>query len=1038
KLLEIGSMRARAAKMMEAVYEARDEVRDLVRVLGIRLEEADQTLRGQAEPEPVLDDERRELLRRIATLRDERLHDDESAFEALARLVPMDPLDGDARERLVDIGRRSGAHARVAEVLDRSASAADTAGLKGEILMQVAHIYEELLSDASRAEDCYRRVLALDESDAELTLPAARALERIYVSSGQHAKLADMLRTQVKLEQEGEKRREIFGRLGELCQGVLADDTGAIDAWKARLEENPADELALASLDALYEKTERWRDLVQVLERRKEVTEDSGLRRKLMVRAAETLSTKLDSVDEAIEAWRAVSDELGSSVDSLLALERLYQIAERWDDLADAYLAHLDIVESDAERLDLLAKLGDLRVQHLNDVEGALEVYRRALTLDTTHARSREALERMLDSAETSARREAAAVLHPIYEADGEHQRLLRVLEIEIGVSEDPEQAVEALGKALDIAENALGDPVRAWGYAERALREAVGHGDLGPWFAHLDRLANVTGRHREHVQLLCDVVPNIFDGDVQLEVTLKVAELARHKLGEQKLAREYYEKALELRAEDRRALVALESLYDEAGDAQSLLGILERRVDGAEDDAERKTLLSRKAKLLSDVLNDNAQAISAYEALLDIQLDPQAIEALAGLYTLEERWSELVDLYRRELDAGKSDAPALHVKMARVLAQRMNDLSRAFDELEEALGLEKQHEGAIAELSHLMQKSEEAEYRARAAAMLEPVYLLRADFGKVMETIQARLDYTQDPDERRELLSRLAQLHEEQKEDYVSALETTAKLLHEDLSDESTVAELERLAKVAGAEKRLAQIYADELENVVADEPATARLARRAGEIFADLGEHDRALTYLRRALAFEPESRDLFDAIDAILAKTERHAERVEHYTQALDHRFEPADRLAALHTIAELQRTKLESPDSAIDTYRSALDVDERDERTLTALSELSRERWSDQAPGRALPAPRRKPRWTPTPQLRTAWRWRSLVQEGAGRAGSRHRPVGRNRPIRARSSGGGERARGDAGRRGAEGARGRDPPTAVRGHRRLGSV
>ncbi len=272
--------------MLEAVYEARDEMRDLARVLNIRMEELDASLSGQDS----LGDERQELLRRIAHLRDERLHDDEGAFEALARLVPDDPLDSDARERFLEIGRRMGVHARVAEVLGRSADHADTPGLTGEILMKVASIYEDSLEDASRAEATYRQVLTLDESDAELVLPAARALERIYIAGNQHARLAEVLRVQVGLEQDGEKRREILGRLGELCNSVLNDAEGAIKAWSARLEENPSDELALASLDKLYERTEKWQDLVGILERRKEITDDSGLRRKLMVRAAEVLA----------------------------------------------------------------------------------------------------------------------------------------------------------------------------------------------------------------------------------------------------------------------------------------------------------------------------------------------------------------------------------------------------------------------------------------------------------------------------------------------------------------------------------------------------------------------------------------------------------------------------------------------------------------------------------------------------------------------------------------------------------------------------
>src|SRR5690606_37763804 len=71
------------------------------------------------------EDERRDLLRRVATLRNERLHDDEGSFEVFAELAPLDPLDAELRERLVESGRRLGRHARIAEVLTQTAAAAD-------------------------------------------------------------------------------------------------------------------------------------------------------------------------------------------------------------------------------------------------------------------------------------------------------------------------------------------------------------------------------------------------------------------------------------------------------------------------------------------------------------------------------------------------------------------------------------------------------------------------------------------------------------------------------------------------------------------------------------------------------------------------------------------------------------------------------------------------------------------------------------------------------------------------------------------------
>ena len=927
RILEVPELRARAAEVLEAVYETRDETRDLVRVLDIRLETANDEA------------EQRSLLRRIATLRDERLADDTGALEALARLVPLDPVDGRARARLIDIGRRSGSHDQIAEVLTKASSAAPSPDVQGSILMEVASIFRDQLGDAGRAEAVYLRVLEIDSTDPNLVLPAARALEEIYAGMGNHAALVEILRTEVKLEDDIARRAELYGRLGEICESILEDPKGAIDAWRARLDDEPVDATALAALERLYEKVEAWRELVEVLRTRQETADDEEERRRLMTRMAATLTEKLDDVPEATLAWRAIVDEFGPDRPTLEALEALYEKAERWIDLAETFEIHLSLADEPAERLALLVRLGDVRRAHQNDLGGALDAYRQALTVEPSHQPSRDALERLLG--EEAARREAAQVLHPLYEADGDNERLLRVVEIEAETSLMPEERLSLLRQAVRVAEGPLEAPARAFEFGVRGLREAAGGEEVQEWLEIVERLASATRRFGELVALLRDVAPDILDGDIQLDVTLRIADLARTELADREMARDYYIRAMDIRADDRRALVALESLYEEAGDANALLDIIRRRVDAAEADDERKQLLFRQARLCSDVLEDRDGAILVYESVLDIDLDPVAVEALEKLYVQAERATDLVALYERQLEASPADKADLRVKIARVADAKLRDPMRAFDELGDALAEDSQHEGAIAELERLLKEAEDPDHRARAAEMLEPFYLGRADWKSVKATIEARLASSQDPDKRRELLRRLALMQEEQEEDFAAALETTAKLLHEDITDQDTWRQLESQARVAGAEQRLAEIFAAELDEVLTDEPATALLARRTGELFASLGKVDRALVYYQRALNFEPESTELFDAIDKLLIDANRSEARVELYRGALDHRFEPEDRLKILHTIAALERGALGEADKAIETFRAAVDVDENDSVSLDALTELYRE-------------------------------------------------------------------------------------------------
>ncbi|MGH7298324.1 MAG: tetratricopeptide repeat protein, partial [Polyangiaceae bacterium] len=591
------------------------------------------------------------------------------------------------------------------------------------------------------------------------------------------------------------------------------------------------DAAALAALDRLYEKTQAWRELVEVLRARERMADDKDARRTLLVRIATTLAERLTDVPEAILAYRTVVDDFGADRSSLSSLATLFELADRWQDLADTLEAELGLADAPGDKLALLSRLGEVRQKRLGDVPGSIEAYRQALMLDQAHASSRSALEAMLESPD--ARREAAAILRPLYEADGLHARLLKVLEIAAEFADSTSEKLDNIAQAAQVAEGPLGDGALALSYASRGLREAVGEPELPRWIERAERLAAATGRHVELADLLRSVVGEILDGDLQLEVTLRIAEIARTRLGDPGLARQYYARALELRGDDPRALEALESLYEETGDHPALLDVLRRRAEAAEGEAERRRLLFKEARLCDEKLGDSRAAIGVYEQILELGLDADAIASLERLYAQAERWEDLVALYERQIGApgasGERKA-ALHHALAVVLEQRTREIDRAFDEYAAALEIDPKHPQTVASLEALMGGKD---YAARAAEMLEPVYLARLDWRRVMATLEARLVASQDPDERRQLLRRLAKMHEEQEENYSAALETTAKLLSEDPTDEPTWGELERLARVANAEARLAEIFAGELEKITADEPATARLAQRTGELF-------------------------------------------------------------------------------------------------------------------------------------------------------------------------------------------------------------
>ncbi len=364
RLLEIGSLRLRTAQLLEAVYESRSEHRSLVRMLEIRLEAATAA------------DDRAELLRRIGELRDERLHDDAGAFAALSELVPLVPDDEGVRERFVEIGRRLGEHEKVTDVLTAGAEKADLKSVKAELYTQVASVFENALGAPARAEDVYRKILTIDPDDAAIVVPAARALARLQAEGGRHEALAQSLEVEVKLEDSADTRKEIYERLGDLYETVLASRPKAIDAWRRRLADDDTDEKALVALERLYEQEERYRDLVDVLRRREETAESGDERKRAMSKSAEILAGPLDDVPQATLAYRAVLDAFGADRAAHAALAKLYEKADRHQDLAEIIEIDLGVADEPAERVRLYDKLGDVRRLHLGELEAAIDAYR--------------------------------------------------------------------------------------------------------------------------------------------------------------------------------------------------------------------------------------------------------------------------------------------------------------------------------------------------------------------------------------------------------------------------------------------------------------------------------------------------------------------------------------------------------------------------------------------------------------------------------------------------------------------------------------
>ena len=935
RLLSEPNQRQRIAALLEPLYDAQGAWSELANVLEVQLEDI-------SDPGG-----RVGLLTRLATLYEDRLHDVDRAFAALSQAVLADPADAELRRELARLATLRGAERERAEVLERAVLATEGSSyLQAELLLELARLWDERIGEPARAEGAYARLIEVDGDNPDSVLPAARALERIHLGAGDYEKLAQDLRLQIRLEHEPEVRAELLVRLARLLEETLEDVHGAIAAHRERLDIDPADEDALRALERLYERTGEWQRLIGVLQARDAATDDEQVQAQVALRIGDIYETKLDDADNAVIAYNDALSRFGPSQSVLQALARLYEADAKWDDLLEILELQIEQTERPEEIAELRFRSAEL-MRRTGDLERAIETYGEVLSLVPGHEGAVAALEEIMTDPSATHRADAARTLVPHYEAAQRYGDLVGALEV-MAETDDPIERLRALRRAAEIADVGLEDATAAFGLTAKAVRAAIHEPDLADLLADLERQAAAADEHAQYASLLEEIAPDIMDGELQVEVLMRAASVARARLADRERARRLFGRVLDVLPDHRPALDALEDLHIEAEDYDALLEVLRRKTDVATSADERVALLERQARICEERTGDVASAIDAYEQILGEREDRlEAYEALGRLYAKAERWPDLASTLERQLEAGVGDAVAVRYALGKVNLEHLGDTYQAIDQLREAVALDQGHEPSIELLAALM---EDPEHRGTVAEILEPVFLARMDWPRVTATLEARLAATDDLEERKQLLRKLGQIHEDYLQDLEGALETYARLFREDPRDREVWAMLARLANVLESWKTLGDIYAGVVTEQGVMEEEMAELARTAGRIFDErVGDPERSSALYALVLEFDPTDTEAFRSLESAYERLGRYGELAELYRRRVDVAETDEERVAVLHRLARTQETKIGDREAAVDTYRELLRYAPDDAEAVSALDRLlsAEGRWAELA-------------------------------------------------------------------------------------------
>ncbi len=870
ELLATKDVAQRVARILEPLYESEKLWKDLVGVLRVQYEKSSGT-------------ESVELLSRIATIEEAELSGAPKAFDAWLAVLQLDPTHERARQELSRLAQSLGRWPEATAALEAAANAAPEGDVvtRAALLGELAAYYDTQLGDAPRAIESYRRWLEVDPSNPTTVRRSTTALARLYEEGKAWSELRAITRKQAEWAEEAGERRALLARVAALEEEKLGDKAAAIATWAELLDDQPTDAGALDALERLYEASEKWRELIDILRRKLDHAEAVEATQ-LLGRIAEIHEVMLEEPDDAIAAHLEIIDRDGSDQRALSELARLYREAERWSDL-------LEVLERQAaldpsRRVELNVETARLLRGPLARPYAALDRWKLVLDEEPDNAHAIAAVEASLQ--DTDQRIIAADILRPIYDGTGQHERLAALQLRAAEWTNDPGVKLRALGEVVRLREYMLDDKAGAFDVQLQALRHAATEPELPQIVAEVERLSGELGREADLIDAYRDVAPDVLDSEIQRRLYLDVADLSRAVRRDLNLASEYYLKVLDTQHDDPRALAALENIYREVGDTEKLVQILLRQADSSAADVEDRVAALVEAAGLYITLDRPEDAIGTWEQVLALAPERRdAVDALEALYREEGRWPDVVDLYERRLGFATSveEAVNLRVQLGEIHEKHLHDVEAAIDNYSAALSGDARNEKALSSVERFLK---DPDLRALAAEVLEPIYIGQQRWSDLIRVYEARLEGTSDPAERLKITRFVARLYEEQLEDFENASKWFARLFRESPDDSTIRDQLQRLASMIDNWGFVAQTYQQYLDAETGESEDLREIAIAAAAIYdRRLQNVDAAYTAYRRALAVQidgaiPDEREIIRRLEELLGRAQKWPELVQIY--------------------------------------------------------------------------------------------------------------------------------------------------------------
>ncbi len=842
-----------------------------------------------SQPE-VSDDEKLRLLRELGRIADQHLHNASEASAYQRQILALRPDDSEAMAALEELATQQEDWPVLMEILSRRVELSNATEEKVDLLFKLAYIQEENLHDGSGATKHYESVLEMDRDNRR----SLRALGRLYEESENWQSLSEKLQSELGLTEDPDDRAALYFRLGDLYQERLQLPEKAracyIECLSLAPSRNVHDALEqyLAESYPAEVRTETATLLLPLFEQAGEYQKVSDVIRILMDSAgpleqiefegklASLYEGELNDPTRAFESSVKLFLMSPSDSENRMRMDLLGKQLDRLGDLKETLSTGVEACDEtgcdESVKLEIALELAVLCDEILDDPIAAERAWLTVLTVDETNS-------------------DAYNALQGLYRRTEKWGELKSLIEEHIERAMEPEDRVRSYWQLAELCEGVLENEACA-------TKAFVGIIETDPEQSRaFDALSQVYHRS-EQWQLLEELLAKravYLDVDALEANENRRARLRAEQLNDVEGAVEIAEELVGRRSDDRVAIQLLEELHEKESVASRISQILEpvyekeglweklceclrQQAQTASMPHTAVDLYVRIAGMEEEKLGDvEAAGRTWFAAMKTDGTDFRSLEALLRITPEIGNWETLVSSLESAVQSVDETDIASRARYYRAIGDisrnQLADTDRAIAGYEALVDLE----------------VSDPEVIRYGSDSLDALYGQISDFGKQAVILRRASEWADTSEERKMLLTRVAEIEEVALEDKTAALETWTLVLGEDPEDNAGLLASDRLLEECENYQGLVEIVRRRIELQESEQERAEGLARLSSLYVEKLQEpsegisclleildlqvdHSKVLVSLSELYKGESRFDDLLDILERRIAIAER----------------------------------------------------------------------------------------------------------------------------------------------------------------------